>query len=578
MTPTLPRALAAVALLALAPVTVTTAKDAAADAAGSTELQQVSEALANQESFEISTTAQWDAAMTTNMSQVTLVAFIQQGCGHCKSMEEPWREATKAANREILMVTVDVENKAMAKIVGENMIEGTPHVRIYRRGTTPITFQQPKDKENLLQLVKQLTYKNSAMLMNKVAVRDFVAKAMKDPNESDLTAVGSTIGEDQEEEAPKKTKIPPVVYVLVAPASEADGVAFTEVASYAMQQGDMQVKYAICKGALAKACGLKPGHARMLRYDLPEEMKEKGVHFQDPLTNVRAFHIFSRGGGLPIYSHLDSVRAVTFYNVATIPVVYVIKTPETTTEQIPTEYEFELTGWKHIGRAVVVTVDADFLRKEIKWWGNEIASAADGAETYPQVRICKFAISTTCYKMEQVGPGPGDTIAREDIDDLIDAYYADELEFEPRSEDPETVGAGAGAETEHSPTPLVGSTYLSWVDEEVDTDRLVYLTHPECGSCKQIDPIFNNLAKIALSRTDVLSFATMQCDKNDPPADVEVHNYPKILYYKEDADAGVNVRPSELFMLVRDLLFNKTGLELAQNGVEPAKRPRSDEL
>jgi thiol-disulfide isomerase/thioredoxin len=57
----------------------------------------------------------------------------------------------------------------------------------------------------------------------------------------------------------------------------------------------------------------------------------------------------------------------------------------------------------------------------------------------------------------------------------------------------------------------------------------VYLTHPECTSCKAIDPIFNNLAELALSRTDVLSFATMQCNKNDPPADVEVHNYPKIL-------------------------------------------------
>ena len=51
---------------------------------------------------------------------------------------------------------------------------------------------------------------------------------------------------------------------------------------------------------------------------------------------------------------------------------------------------------------------------------------------YPQVRICKFMISSTCYKMEQVGPDPGNPIEREGLEDLIDAYYANELDFEPR--------------------------------------------------------------------------------------------------------------------------------------------------
>ena len=109
----------------------------------------------------------------------------------------------------------------------------------------------------------------------------------------------------------------------------------------------------------------------------------------------------------------------------------------------------------------------------------------------------------------------------------------------------------------NKPTPLVGSSYLDWVDEEVGSDRLIYLTHPECASCKQIDPIFNNLAELALSRADLLSFASMSCDKNDPPADVEAHNYPKIMYYQADADSGLDVRPSQLFGLA--------SLSLAEN-------------
>jgi hypothetical protein len=46
-------------------------------------------------------------------------------------------------------------------------------------------------------------------------------------------------------------------------------------------------------------------------------------------------------------------------------------------------------------------------------------------------------------------------------------YYADELEFVPRSEEPSEVPTGGVATGK--PTSLVGSSYLDWIDEEVST-------------------------------------------------------------------------------------------------------------
>jgi hypothetical protein len=70
----------------------------------------------------------------------------------------------------------------------------------------------------------------------------------------------------------------------------------------------------------------------------------------------------------------------------------------------------------------VCQVNADWLKKEIKWWEPVIPAEADGEFAYPQVWICKFMIASTCYAMKQIGPEPGAAVEREDLEDLIDAY------------------------------------------------------------------------------------------------------------------------------------------------------------
>ena len=93
---------------------------------------------------------------------------------------------------------------------------------------------------------------------------------------------------------------------------------------YAMQQGDMAVKYVVCQKSVWEACGLKGGQARMVRYDLPTAHNKTGIMLTTPVTDVRAFHIFSRGSSLPPFLELKSTPPISHYNAATIPMVFVV--------------------------------------------------------------------------------------------------------------------------------------------------------------------------------------------------------------------------------------------------------------
>ena len=133
-----------------------------------------------------------------------------------------------------------------------------------RGGIAPAPFDLAAAKKTnnvhgaLQTIVKQLTYKNSAMLPTEEAVQMFIAEAMATP------------------ESVRNTK----AYTLVAIGTNEEGKAFQQTAAYAMQQGDMSVKYGVCTRPMWDTCRLGSGEARLVRHDLPDEYKEEGVRYR----------------------------------------------------------------------------------------------------------------------------------------------------------------------------------------------------------------------------------------------------------------------------------------------------------
>jgi hypothetical protein len=62
--------------------------------------------------------------------------------------------------------------------------------------------------------------------------------------------------------------------------------------------------------------------------------------------------------------------------------------------------------------------------------------------------------------------------------------------------------------------------------------------------------MFENLAIEAGKQSPVARFGTMRGDQNDPPEDVEIHNYPKLVYYAPNSTRPLNMRLSELYPYV----------------------------
>jgi len=478
---------------------------------------------------KITTMKEWNKMKEFAGFEVAVVAFISSTCGHCKNMQPAWEAAHQAIeSTDILLAEVDVDtkDKELKKETDSMMIQNTPTIKIMRRGVLPATYEQEKDKESLLLLLGQLQYKNSQVLLSKRAVEEFFIEAMEKPS--------STV------------KIR--AYVMINMENKEDEKSFTEVAAYAMQQGAMGVKYAVCPKKLLAYCRIDAGQARLWRYDLPEEQKQDGILLQKPLSDARAFHIFSRGGIVPAVARIGHVNEISFYNSATIPVVYLIANKNDEEKAFPREDDIKQLGWDYMGRVSFVIVTPKFILENVKHFNNTFAES-DGA----RARLCKFATSSICYKYEDYDTRFDGTISRDWLKNWIDAFLEGDISFIPRSGDPyKYVQENSKSVVQW----VVGNQFTQYVSDK-SIDRIIFLTHEDCASCKAFFPSFVQLANVASERAKIIKFGAMDCKDNDPPDDIEVHAYPRLVYYKDGSKQPYTLQPSDMFPVIQGILKEK---------------------
>ena len=79
---------------------------------------------------------------------------------------------------------------------------------------------------------------------------------------------------------------------------------------------------------------------------------------------------------------------------------------------------------------------------------------------------------------------------------------------------------------------MVGNQFNQYIADKT-IDRIIFLTHDDCASCKSFYPAFLQLAKVASERAKIIKFGALDCKDNDPPGNIEVHAYPRLVYYKD---------------------------------------------
>ena len=173
-----------------------------------------------------------------------------------------------------------------------------------------------------------------------------------------------------------------------------------EVSAYAKEQGNVHITYVICTAAVAAMCGLEAGQARMVRHDLPPHLKHTGVRYRGKVEDVRQLHIFSRSSVLPVYSYAGDVDSLIHFNVATVPIMFILCDSKTLAAQLPPPRAMEELGWELMGRMTVLVMDIAFARRWVGLWSVLMpAATAEDAGVFPQVFVCKYLLSEVCYDM-----------------------------------------------------------------------------------------------------------------------------------------------------------------------------------
>jgi hypothetical protein len=223
-----------------------------------------------------------------------------------------------------------------------------------------------------------------------------------------------------------------------------------------------------------------------------------------------------------------------------------------------------------MGRVIVVSMDHELARESMAHWATTMPITED--EEFPQVFICSFMFSHVCYSFDkQLGvldgldvrnPGDDRHITATEMEVFAEGYLAGKLKWTGVSEK-----AGAKhieSELAEGSTLLVGSTYPEWLGH-VEVDRLVLLTTSNvagCAGCTAVINAYNVMVAVTVAKADVFDFATMDCAFNDPPADVELFSYPKIVYYAQGSTAPISIKFSELHLLIARTMLEKTGLAM----------------
>ena len=96
---------------------------------------------------------------------------------------------------------------------------------------------------------------------------------------------------------------------------------------------------------------------------------------------------------------------------------------------------------------------------------------------------------------------------------------------------------------------MVGSTFEHWVKVELRAPpALILLTHAGCPNCGKLLEVLRAMGDrregLAKAGTDV-RIAHMNCTLNDPPAWLEVHQYPKLLFSMPGETETQAVKPSD---------------------------------
>lgn len=447
---------------------------------------------------------------------LTLVKFYAPWCGHCKKMAPDFKEAATELKGKATLVDVDA---TVEKSLAEKYgIRGFPTLKLFSNGELLSDYKGSRSKEDIVKYIER----SSLPSVVDIKDADSLSTFMKE-NKGKTMVFGS--GLDKLTANFKKLS-------MSIRDNMPDSISFASVPDGSYLKDLVSDKIA-------------PDSILLNRDDGTFETYDGDSDGLDSWLQVAA---------LPLFAELSRTNA-GMYTELDKPILMLFQDPEKKDEEV-----------NKIIREV-----ATLSRKEgvpFTWINSvELKSFADHlgvSDKTPALAVYEFK-SDTKYVFN-------DEFNKENLSAWVSKIAKGEIKATMKSE--------AIPATNDEPVKIVvGDSWKEIVQDE-SKDVLIEQYAPWCGHCKQLEPIYKDLAT-KLGDVKTLVIAKMDATKNDAPKEYKAQGFPTLHFFPAGSTTG---KPYEGGRTLKDFVkflqenaTNKEGIEIAETEEEDKEKAEDEE-
>jgi len=415
----------------------------------------------------------FQTALTTN--QHILVEFYAPWCGHCKSLEPEYIKAAqklKDLKSEIALGKVDATEQT--ELAEENKIRGYPTLKFYRDGKAS-DYNGGRTADEIVNWLLKKTGPAAKTLTT-------VAEAKEFAEASDVAVLGLFL--DLESEAAKQ---------FMNAAADVDDFKFAISAD-----AEVLKEYEVAADAVL----------------LLKKFDDAKVVMEGELT-AAAIVTFVKTESLPLVIEFNHESASKIFGgeIKNHLLIFVGKS-HADVEKINTDAKSVAKEFK--GKVLFVTVDTDEddHQRILEFFGMKKSEL-------PAMRLIHLEDDMTKYKP------PTEDLTADAMKSFVSEFIEGKVKAHLLSEDlPE--------DWDKNPVKVLVSTNFDEVAFDKTKDVLVEFYAPWCGHCKQLAPIYDELAEKFKDNESIL-IAKMDSTLNELE-NTKIQSFPTIKLFKKDSN------------------------------------------